>query len=734
METAAPVTSGSITLERLTVGFEGRYKVGYWTPIALTFATPNTPTSLELELIAPDGDGDPARYLSPLELSPDGKVLLRYVKFGRRRSRLTVIVRQAGEVVLRESFRASGGYPASDAEPPRALFPEASPADQELIVSLGGDVGIELAQKRRRRQDDDGIQYAHVALADAAGLPDRWFGYEGVDQVLFSTAEQGLPEQLSIAQFEALDGWLQMGGRLVFCVGQAGERLLAGGATVLDGRFRQWAPGRVDRVASLRRTAGLEAFAGSAVSLESRGSVEVEPLSVAVLEEPIGQVLASEGGVSRRQATVVRSSRGFGSITFVAFDLDRPPLSAWEGRAELVQKLLYGDQKLGERSRQRQFDEVTHVGYDDMSGQLRAALDQFRHVKLTPFSWVAGLIGLYILIIGPGDYFLLKWLGKRMHWTWVTFPLAVLLFCGLAVLLASRWKGDQTWINQVDVVDLVVNEDGDADLVRGTSWCSIYSPAAQSLDLTLPVEASQRMQPGATQLLSWQGLPGDALGGMNASTLGVSLSDAYRIDMPPETGGDGRLEGLPIQTSSTRTLVARWRGESELRSPPRLRISSRSQVEGQITNPFDEELTDGVLFYGRSAYRLKRPLPPRAVVDLSEGAFERTLDWHLTRKTVDLDNRDVVTPWDKGDLNVARIMEIMMLHDAAGGRTYTELRNRYQGFIDITRELEMGRAVFVARAENRAATLHLTGAPLTDRYDRHWTFYRFVLPVKNNAD
>ena len=45
--------------------------------------------------------------------------------------------------------------------------------------------------------------------------------------------------------------------------------------------------------------------------------------------------------------------------------------------------------------------QVTHVGYDDISGQLRSALDQYSHVTLVRFSWVAGLLVLYLLSAGP---------------------------------------------------------------------------------------------------------------------------------------------------------------------------------------------------------------------------------------------------------------------------------------------------------------------------------------------
>src|SRR5208337_3627925 len=81
-------------------------------------------------------------------------------------------------------------------------------------------------------------------------------------------------------------------------------------------------------------------------------------------------------------------------------------------------------------------------GITDLSSQLRAALEQFPGVKLIPFGWVAFYIFLYILLIGPGDYFFLKKVLKRMELTWITFPTIVLTVSLLAYFAAYRLKGN----------------------------------------------------------------------------------------------------------------------------------------------------------------------------------------------------------------------------------------------------------------------------------------------------
>ena len=55
-----------------------------------------------------------------------------------------------------------------------------------------------------------------------------------------------------------------------------------------------------------------------------------------------------------------------------------------------------------------------HVGYRDLTGQFRASLDRFTGVGVIPFRAIAALIVLYIALIGPLDYFLLRRLTRRM--------------------------------------------------------------------------------------------------------------------------------------------------------------------------------------------------------------------------------------------------------------------------------------------------------------------------------
>jgi hypothetical protein len=79
---------------------------------------------------------------------------------------------------------------------------------------------------------------------------------------------------------------------------------------------------------------------------------------------------------------------------------------------------------------------------------------------------------------------------------------------------------------------------------------------------------------------------------------------------------------------------------------------------------------------------------------------------------------------------VPRVLEIMMFHSAAGGPTYTGLGQNYQDFVDLSDQLMLGRAILLGSAAAPAAQLDDRDRSLTDTADRHWTWFRLLLPVQ----
>jgi len=89
------------------------------------------------------------------------------------------------------------------------------------------------------------------------------------------------------------------------------------------------------------------------------------------------------------------------------------------------------------------------------------------------------------------------------------------------------------------------------------------------------------------------------------------------------------------------------------------------------------------------------------------------------------------TAYDLSSVDPTYVVQAMAFFDAAGGRRYTGLVNRYQGFVDLSPLLGTPRAVLMALAPDDAASARLLrdGKPLTDETGHNSTVLRFVFPV-----
>jgi len=80
-------------------------------------------------------------------------------------------------------------------------------------------------------------------------------------------------------------------------------------------------------------------------------------------------------------------------------------------------------------------------------------------VRLIPFSALIGLLALFVVMIGPADYFVLGALRRR-KFTWILFPAVSIAFTVATVLMANHYLGLRDQRRSLFVVDLA--KDGSA--------------------------------------------------------------------------------------------------------------------------------------------------------------------------------------------------------------------------------------------------------------------------------
>ena len=228
--------SGDPEVIGVRIGFDGRYKLGRWTALEIAVRGGDQATLGFLSVVVPDGDDTPSQYATPesrpLQLVPGQTTRsVLYIKPGRDLDKLTVRFTplDRGDPV-EATFESN-----SSRQPDRLGW--ALEERQKLYVIVGPPIG--LAWPMGLKMDEQ------VVLTDTSQLPTRWYGYDAVDVLVFSTSQAETFRQLreDSLQLRALEDWLKMGGRLVLAVG-AEARECAGKGLVAA---RAFCPGKADR-------------------------------------------------------------------------------------------------------------------------------------------------------------------------------------------------------------------------------------------------------------------------------------------------------------------------------------------------------------------------------------------------------------------------------------------------------------------------------------------------------
>ncbi len=714
-----------VDISGVEIGLGGQARLGHWAPVSFTVEGGESGMEYSVALQSLDGDGIPCEFASD-ETIAGGKAtnVRRFFRVGRTNQPLKIVCRDESQNVLGTKSVPFGNVAAST---------------RQQILVLGEDINVAKALTLRRGLQQEPV--APVQIADAKQLPVKWYGYDCFDVAIMATGSTDFCMEMSDSQIAALRKWVRLGGHLVVSVG-ANVKAVIGD----DGPLASFSPGEFVELTRQRETTELEDYAGSKMRLDLLWADlprDERGFDIARFKVERGLLAAADGVAAKRLPWLIRTAYGLGSVTVFTTDLDRGFLAEWKGRDRLLASILDGvlaGQAKTNRDRERTTGgaAVTHLGFSDVAGQLRSGLDQFAGVKLVPFSLIAGVALLFVLIIGPVDYFLLRKFAPRMEWTWFTFPLALVALSGLAIGLARSWKGATPKQNVVDLIDM----DPDAGVTRCTSWAHLYPVEAGRYSISATPN-EKLLDDGAVtnRLVAWQGLPGGGLGGMQDRASASPFSELYQIKVGAG-GANGVTEtvidGLPVPTWSSRSVSCVWWSTDDdtvekSGQPPTLTTRRGSELIGTVRNPLSVPMRDAAVAYGRLYYEIGT-LQPGQQFDLVDSQG-RDFRYRLTRRRILAeDGREVVSPWDKASLDVPRIMEMMMFHDRAGGNSYTGLEHRFHGELDLSDHLLTGSAVLMGRLDEPATKWSCGDLTFAEDDARRWTYCRVLMPVQNEQE
>jgi hypothetical protein len=280
-----------------------------------------------------------------------------------------------------------------------------------------------------------------------------------------------------------------------------------------------------------------------------------------------------------RHTLLAESSLGEGRVNYAALDLSGNPFDAWAGAPLFWEKLLTPGSS---------FNTPPDVSPRSLlANSLSYTLQNLPALALPSIRWLAGLLVVYIVLVGPVNYLALRRL-RKLDWGWFTISALTVSFSVGAFAMGYNMRGGEVIINKLSIFTF----DEHAATAPVTSYVGIFSPARRAYTLSFPGRAL--VAPMTVEGSPWSsGGPVSALGqvelvqGEPAQVRGVQVNQwtmqAFQTESPAPEG---------------------WNIEFNL-------VFDGDRVRGTLVNHTSETIQDPILVYGNRYVRLGN-LPPDA--------------------------------------------------------------------------------------------------------------------------
>jgi len=400
-------------------GFEGFCKEESWIPVQVSVENTGPDVTARIQASYRNGDGGQSIYAADISLpTTSRKELFLYLYPQGILRKLSVSLVAEGDVLATTDLRVT------------------CLSRENLLIGLVADDPSSFDILNEVKPLGGFVRVARLQLAD---LPDRAQGWSGLDALVVSGVDTG---SLTPGQLRALAAWLANGGKLLVIGGPQWQSAASG-----LGEFLPVEPSSTAMVSSL---SGLQSYFREAAPLDGQAILAV------------GRVSADTNVLARQEDLPVLLERqiGFGRVIYLAVDPSLQPLSDWVGIKAVYSHLLG----------------VAPVRPEWANGVWETysadrAVSTLAELNLPSFVYICGWLLLYVVVIGPLNFVILR-RAKRRERAWLTIPLIVFVFSGIAYFYGSVYRGQHPILNRIALVQAWQG----SEMAQAKALVGIYSP------------------------------------------------------------------------------------------------------------------------------------------------------------------------------------------------------------------------------------------------------------------
>ncbi|MBN1681899.1 MAG: hypothetical protein JW966_16600 [Anaerolineae bacterium] len=415
----------------VSAGYGGYYRAGQWLALRITISNTgdNLDGHLRVRTDEQSGFAD-ITYRTPIDL-PQGarKQVFLYVSPDSYTRRLAVeVVDQNGDTIKRRETNIEMVGRGD------VLYAVVTDSPFGAVDLTGDSPGTGRAFQANWRIEDI------PPLADALS---------GLDVLLFHDVNTG---PLTTEQVTAIERWVLAGGHLIVTGGDSWQRTTAAFTDLLPVTLQGTTP--VQSLAALADYLGVSAQ-----------DVYEETTLTRSTPTDTARTLVTADGIP----LVVRGFLGDGVIDFVAVDPNTEPLRSWDKQSLLWSTLVSSTGQQPSWAR----------GFSSWTIARDATLTTSNTVLPTLLQ-LCGFLFLYIALIGPINYLVLKRVNRR-ELAWFTIPVLIVTFSFLAYSVGFNLRGNIATVNRMTVVRVWPQ----AEQAQTLDLIGIQSPRRATYDIAV---------------------------------------------------------------------------------------------------------------------------------------------------------------------------------------------------------------------------------------------------------
>lgn len=429
---AEAATSDKINV-KVELGFNNNYKIGYSAPINMTIDNKYKDIQGEVEIRVPSSSGKYVSYVKQLSMQKDSqKSITINVPIGGNRINYKVLIHNGKDIVYQDEIKIDN-----------------------TANNVTEFIGI-------LSEDKDSLTYINLVpspkgmsvltkpiMLNEKNFPEDFLVLKNFSILVVNNFDT---TKLSKTQYEVIKQWVKDGGTLLIGTGSNHAKTL--------GAFKDdFIKGSIGKVT----TVNTSKINNLATNGDNNSKVNMDVLDMNIENSKTNMV---DVGVNLVQSLSI----GKGVVGVVAFDLGQSPFVGWNNNSQFAQRLLeIINPKLID------LNQGMNKGLEQNTYMLRDIMNQFSELGSAKTSNFYIIIFIYILVVAPLSYIVLKKLDKR-ELMWITVPVIAIIFGFIVFVSGAGGRINKVTANVVSTI--YIDKDGNSGV---STYGGIFTPKKMKL-------------------------------------------------------------------------------------------------------------------------------------------------------------------------------------------------------------------------------------------------------------